>query len=178
MIVFDTETTGLLAHPSTPLAQQPEIIEFAAVQLDDHSLLELASFSVLIKPKQLPLPEKITEITGLRSEDLENERSFARVLPDITDFFLGERTVVAHNAPFDIGMLIVELRRVDRVHKFPWPSSHICTVETNRDLGISLKLANLYKHVTGKEPGNCHRALDDVRSTAEIVRWMKAHDRL
>ena len=35
MILFDTETTGLVQAYATPLADQPHIIEFAALKLSD-----------------------------------------------------------------------------------------------------------------------------------------------
>ena len=175
MIIFDTETTGLINNPSAPLSAQPEIIEIAAVKLDDETLEQVGAYRTLIKPKQLPLPAIIVKITGITDNTLANERSFARVLPTLTDFFVGERTCVAHNCAYDIGMFSLELRRLDSMAKFPWPHRHICTVETNMDItGRRMKLGELYQHVTGREIEGAHRAMNDVLALAEIVRWMRA----
>jgi DNA polymerase-3 subunit epsilon len=178
MLIYDTETTGLPKHPSAPLASQPEIIEFAALRLDDETLEEKAALSFLLKPRILPLDAKITEITGLVDADLADAPSFARKLPEISAFFLGEETVVGHYLAFDISLLHFELRRLDRVTKFPWPPTQVCTVETNMDLlGRRLKQDELYKLATGREPVGAHRALNDVRNLAEIVRWMRQNSR-
>jgi DNA polymerase-3 subunit alpha (Gram-positive type) len=175
MIVFDTETTGLIGHDHIPLHEQPEIIEFAALKLDDHTLGIVDRIEMLIKPKILPLPAKIVEITHITDDMLTDAPSFARVLPEIEQFFLGERTVVAHNAPYDIGMLMYELKRLDRVTRFPWPTVQLCTVELSMGIrGARMRLGDLYTHATGATPGGWHRAMQDVEMLTDIVRWMKS----
>jgi len=131
MIVFDTETTGLDKPALTPIDQQPEIIEVGVVKLDNDTLEEQAAFSVLIRPRVLPLPPKITEITGLRDSDLKDKRPFSAYYLDLADFFCGERTVVGHNIAYDMRMLGYELARLGVTTKFPWPMFHKCTVELN-----------------------------------------------
>jgi DNA polymerase III epsilon subunit-like protein len=179
VIIFDTETTGLINHPSIPLDQQPEIIEIGALKLNDATLAEVGALSFLIKPKRLPLPPKIIEITGITDAQLATELAFPRKLLELTDFFLGERTMLAHNCPYDVGMMLLELRRLDRVHKFPWPPQQLCSVELNMDIkGHRMRLGDLYEHVTGQKPGVAHRALDDCRTTAVIARWMRTQGKL
>lgn len=174
MILFDSETTGLINHASAPLDTQPEIIEIGALKLHDETLEEVDSLSYLVKPKQLPLPSKIIEITGITSDQLAEQWSFSRQLPSLRTFFKGESTVVAHNCSYDVGMLILELRRLDAVHKFPWPWIQLCTVELNMDVkGYRLKLGDLYEIATGRKPEKAHRAIDDCRTLAEVVRWMR-----
>lgn len=170
MIVFDTETTGLIGHVSTPLDQQPEIIELTAFKLDDATLEKTDEISFLIAPKRLPLPPKITEITGITENMLKGQPSFARHLPAVRDFFRGEETMVAHNCSYDAGMFELELRRLSAVTKFPWPSTHICTVEATMSLkGYRLKLGILYELLTGKKPDGAHRSRADVAALAELV---------
>lgn len=179
MIIYDTETTGLIGHLSAPLVTQPEIIEIGAVRLHDETLEETARMSVLVRPSRRPIPDKITEITGIKDADLDGKPSFALVLPEMMNFFLGERTSVCHNAPFDMGMLLLELRRLDRVTKFPWPMNQLCTVELSMDLkGRRMRQEELYEHYMGKPAGQTHRALDDVRQLAEIVRHMRTEGRI
>lgn len=179
MIVFDTETTGLIGHASLPIEQQPEIIEFCAIKLDDRTLEEVKRLDFLIKPRILPLPPKITEITGLTADDLKDQPSFARRLPLIQDFFLGEGLCVAHNCAYDIGMMTLELKRLDRLTKFPWPTQQACTVEMNMDiLGRRMKLGDLYEHCTGVKLVGAHRAINDVIGLCEIVRWMRKREKI
>lgn len=178
MIVFDTETTGLIKSRSLPLDQQPEIIEVALVKLDDITLEETFVLTYLLKPKVLPLDPKITEITGLKTEDLTGMKSFAGHLMELRDAFLGETTVVGHNVNYDMDMLSLELARLGLHYKFPWPSRWVCTVEENMELkGYRLKQDILYELATGKKPEGAHRALNDVRNLCEVLRWMRSNNR-
>jgi DNA polymerase-3 subunit alpha (Gram-positive type) len=179
MILFDTETTGLIGNASLPLTEQPEIIEVACIRVDDETLEEVGRFDSFVRPSRLPLPAKITEITGITDEMLAGKPTFARVLPLLADFFLGERTLVAHNAAYDVGMMMLELRRLDRVNKFPWPIQHCCTVEMNMDIkGHRMKQGDLYTHVTGQPLQGAHRAMNDVEGLLAIVRWMRTQGKI
>jgi DNA polymerase III epsilon subunit-like protein len=178
VILIDTETTGLIQPGAVPLSQQPHIIEFAAIKLDDKSLEEVDNAHFLCKPPVL-LPEIITKITGLTDADLEDQLPFPAHLPAVLPFFCGEVTLVAHNLPFDRGMVTLELQRLDRVSRFPWPYLHRCTVELTMDIkGHRLKQEQLYEMATGQPAGQTHRALDDVRQLAEVVRWLREEGRI
>lgn len=179
MILFDTETTGLIGHDHIPIEEQPEIIEFAGVKLHDETLEQIGELQLTIKPKRLPLPDKVVEITGITEDMLVNAPSFARVLPQIEQFFLGEQILVAHNAPYDVGMLRLELQRVDRLTRFPWPQQHWCTVAMTTELrGARMRLGDLYTELTGKQPEGWHRAMNDVMMLVDIVRAMKEKEML
>ena len=175
MIILDTETTGLPQPGLVPLAQQPEIIEFAAVTLDDETLEHVDQFTTLIRPRVLPLPAIITKITGITEKDLVGQKPFAAHLENITNLFLGQRVMVAHNAQFDCALLEFELRRLGREFRFPWAPIRHCTVElTKHKFPKFPKLDELFAyyfpHVT--RTGQ-HRALQDVLDLSECVRAMR-----
>lgn len=181
MIIYDTETSGLLKHPDLPLDQQPSIIELGVLKLDDKTLKEVDRLAVLVKPKIFPLSAETTKITKITSEMLTSALSFARHLPALINIFLGERQIVAHNLPFDLGMTLVELRRLDYVTKFPWPPLQTDTTTLASDIpGASHtgrhRQTALYKIAFGTEPKEAHRAIEDAESLAEIVRWLRARD--
>lgn len=178
MIVFDTETTGL-PQQGKPLAEQPEIIEFCAVKLSDIDLMELGRIDFLVKPMTPVLSPKITKITGLTIDDLANEKSWARMVPTVQAFFLGQDTCVAHNCAFDIAMMTLEQDRLNRTNRFPWPVNQLCTVEASLSLkGHRLKLSELYEHAFGETFPNAHRARNDVNALVRVVRWMREQDLL
>lgn len=194
MIIFDTETTGLVEPYASPLAKQPYIIEFAAIKLEDtppynrlaisHEDEEVPStIEFLVKPP-IPLPEIITKITGLTDEDLKDEQEFPHHYSKLVDFFLGERHLIAHNVQFDVDLLRFQLMRMDHLLKFPWPSNHHCTVNLNMDiLGHRIKQDQLFDHVTGGAEGvraktGVHRAMADVEDLTTIVHWMLENGRL
>ena len=177
MIVFDTETTGLVQPLLVPLDQQPEIIEFACLKLNDHTLEEEAAFSSLVRPKRLPLDPKITQITGITSVQLQDERPFAAYYLDLCTFFAGEHNLVGHNLAFDRDLLWFELQRIEKTRQFPWPWVHHCTVEATFHLnGYRLTQDKLYQHYCGTPPEGAHRALNDVRNLAQVIRHLRTED--
>lgn len=106
-IAFDTETTGL--NP----AEGERVIEIGAVELINH-IPTGRTFRRLINPGR-PVSEATIRITGITDADLKDQPPFEH--PDIVDAFLsflGDATLVAHNASFDRGFLNAELARCDR----------------------------------------------------------------
>jgi DNA polymerase-3 subunit epsilon len=172
MIVFDLETTGLPLAEGADLDLQPRITEFGAIKLD-HQLKEIAMLELLINPG-IPLDPKVTKITGLTDDMLKDKKPFVARLEEITNFFLGERVLVAHNLPFDRIVLQFELERLDKMTMFPWPPEQICTVEVGETIwNKKRKLVDLYKEITGNEHKGAHRSIADVRALIEIVKWYR-----
>lgn len=173
MIVLDSETTGLIKSKSLPIDQQPHIIEFAAVKLDEE-LQPYAELTFKCNPG-IPLDKVITDITGLTDADLKNEPPFSAHFPELVEFFFGEREMVAHNCSYDRDMIHLELIRLAAVTKFPWPPVHICTVEATTHLeGHRLRMTELYARAMGRPLAQKHRALDDVLALVDIVRWCRS----
>ncbi len=173
MIIFDTETTGLVKPYAVPLSEQPQIIEFAALRLADkkpYKVIETIEF--LVYPG-VDLPEIITKITGLIAADLIDKGRFAARYEDLAEFFLGERYLIGHNVKFDVDLLRFELMRMGKESQFPWPPTHICTVNSSMRLrGHRLKQEELLEFVTKKKKTGAHRAMADVKDLETIVRWM------
>ena len=112
-IAFDTETTGL--DP----AQGDRIIELGALELINH-IPTGRTFHTRINPGK-PVSEATVRITGITDADLKDCPPFEH--PDVIDAFLsfiGDATLVAHNASFDRGFLNAELARCGRA---PVPES-------------------------------------------------------
>jgi len=173
-LVFDTETTGLLKPDVSDLSQQPSIIEFAVVEIDQ-SYNRLSEYTTLIHPGCDITPE-ITKITGITNDMLKGKPKFIDVLSEIAEVFFAKHRVMAHNLPFDWGMLTNELKRVGREFAFPYPPRQECTVQLAADLifGRRAKMTELYQRVLGKPLAQTHRALDDVNALVEIIseaRW-------
>lgn len=101
-IAFDTETTGL--DPDNG----DRIIEVGAVELINH-IPTGETFRMLINP-QRPVSDDTVRITGITDEMLADKPMFgeACVVDALLDF-IGDATVVAHNAGFDRGFLNMEL---------------------------------------------------------------------
>lgn len=172
MILFDTETTGLVGPSAMPIAKQPYIIELCAVRLNDKTLKEEEHIDVLINPG-VPISAEITRITGIKEEDVKGKPPFAAYYDQICELFLGQRMMVAHNCDFDSNLMMYDLRRIGKEHRFPWPPRRLCTVEASLFIkGHRLKLGELYEHCTGRKLVGAHRAINDVRAMADCVRWL------
>ncbi len=104
-ILFDTETTGL-----DPLTGD-RILEIACLELDN-DLPTGITFHRVIDP-QRDIPEEAARIHGIRAEQVRGKPLFADIVDDLMDF-IGDGTLVAHNAPFDFGFLNAELGRLKR----------------------------------------------------------------
>lgn len=167
---MDFETSGLPQADAAPLNTQPHAIEFAAIKTDDE-LNELEKIEFICKPP-IEISAKITEITGLTNNDLKDKPSFEYFLPKLTEFFLGVKTVIAHNLPFDENIMKYELRRLNRLTKFPWPPNHICTVEKTFHIkGYRLNLSKMHNHLVGMPHENgAHRAMADVEALLRCVK--------
>lgn len=91
LVVLDTETTGL-----DPRCDR--IIDIGAVRLDDR-LAVTDRFTTLVDPG-MPIPLHITRLTGIDTGLIAGAPLIAGALRDLREF-VGDATLVAHNADFD-----------------------------------------------------------------------------
>jgi len=176
MIFIDTETTGLLKPDVADLSLQPSITEICAIRLDDDYEF-LGQVNTLINP-EVEIPEFITKITGIDAELVKDKPTFIEVYDELVDLFLGEQVVVAHNAPFDMGMLWTGLARHGLEYKFPWPPIWQCTAEASMKIeGRRLKLRDLHELATGrKHEEGAHRADADVHALIRCHKWLTSEN--
>jgi len=167
IIVFDTETTGLLKNRLSPLDKQPQIIELYAMRLDKDRK-KIDEIDVLVNPKK-KLDDIITKITGLTDDDLRDASDWAGVHDQVHKFFsAAPARVFGHNLYFDLEMLNLEYRRMgceDLV-----PAEKVCTVEATEYIkGYRLSLSALHEYLFGEAFEGAHRAKIDVEATARCV---------
>lgn len=104
-IVFDTETTGFDAKGAD------RITEIGCIEIVD--LLPTGQqFHCYLDP-QREVPEKVVEITGLTTEFLRGKPLFKDKADEFLEF-VGDATLIAHNAQFDMGFINAELVRSGR----------------------------------------------------------------
>ncbi|KZX53432.1 DNA polymerase III subunit epsilon [Halioglobus sp. HI00S01] len=115
-IVLDTETTGL------EVTQGHRIIEIGCVELDNRRLTG-NHYHVYINP-QREVDQGAIEVHGITNEFLADKPLFARVAQEFFDFVKGAELVI-HNAPFDVGFLDAELKRLDKGYP---PLSECCSI--------------------------------------------------
>lgn len=103
-IVLDTETTGL----ETSLDHR--IIEIGAVELINRRLTG-RHYHQYIKPER-EIDAGALEVHGISNAMLEDKPVFARIVAEFLAF-VDDAELVIHNAPFDIGFIDHELKRLD-----------------------------------------------------------------
>ena len=99
-IVLDTETTGLSPQGGDRL------VEIGCVELINH-IPTGKTFHVYLNP-QRTMPEEAFRVHGLSDEFLADKPLFKAVAEDFRAF-IGDATLVIHNAPFDMGFLNAEM---------------------------------------------------------------------
>jgi DNA polymerase III epsilon subunit-like protein len=177
IIVFDTETTGLLKPEINSLKAQPEITEIHCTKLDP--LLNIIDeFDMLIKPN-LPIPEELERKIGITNQMVKDSPSFIDIYKQLSYFFMDCDTMVAHNIGFDRSMLANELSRIEKVLHFPWPINHICTVEKSMYIEQRrITLTKLHEHATGTPFEGAHRAAVDVAALVTCFKWLVSEGKI
>jgi DNA polymerase-3 subunit epsilon len=99
-IILDTETTGL--------TNEDAIVEISMLELVD-GIKTGRKFHRFLNPK-VNITQKATEIHRITNETVKDQPTFEKIVEDVIKF-IGDGTVIAHNAGFDRRMLNNELRR-------------------------------------------------------------------
>lgn len=105
-IVLDTETTGLDAR------RGDRLIELGCVELINH-FPSGREFHRFLNPETRDVHPDAFAIHGISTEFLRDKPPFREVVDEFLDF-LGEDTLVIHNASFDIGFINMELELLKR----------------------------------------------------------------
>ncbi|MFG6466899.1 DNA polymerase III subunit epsilon [Roseateles sp. BYS87W] len=104
-IFFDTETTGLEADKGD------RIIEVGCVEMVNRQLTG-NNLHLYINPERSS-HEDALRVHGITDEFLADKPKFAQIADQLLEFLSGAELVI-HNAPFDIGFVNAELKRLNR----------------------------------------------------------------
>lgn len=95
-ICFDTETTGL--DPD----KGDRLLEIGCVELIDNKRTG-KYFHEIINPER-DIPEEVVKIHGISNDKVKDKPTFKDIVEEFIKF-VGNSTLVAHNAPFDMKFL-------------------------------------------------------------------------
>ncbi|MBG7601767.1 MAG: DNA polymerase III subunit epsilon [Gammaproteobacteria bacterium] len=104
-IILDTETTGLETQ------QDHRIIEIGCVEMVDRRLTG-NNFHQYLQPDR-QIDAGAVSVHGITNEFLEDKPRFADIVEDLISYLRGAELVI-HNAPFDVGFLNHELKRLQQ----------------------------------------------------------------
>jgi DNA polymerase-3 subunit epsilon len=155
--VVDLETTGVGATA--------RIVEIGAVRIE--GVEQVGTVSRLVAPG-IPMPPRISELTGIRDRDLRTAGPLRPALAELLAL-ARDSIFVAHNASFDVGMLDRALMRLDgtrigmRVLDTVGLARRLLAGRLARfDLGSLSERFDV-----AVRP--CHRALPDALATGEVL---------
>ena len=171
LVLFDTETTGLLYS-------RDEIIEFAAVVVEQVNGIPTVTREydqlVSLSPGGF-VPPKIEELTGITTQDIrEKGLPKTRVCRDIAEMVQGNTLLLAYNAHFDLSFLFyMLLRDGDPAILKGKDKLDLLTVYRDRS-GYPHKLCNAIEaYGLQDKVVNSHRAVDDVLATVAVMEEME-----
>ena len=162
-VIVDLETTG--ASPKKGAA----ITEIGAVKVKSGEYL--GNFESFVNPLT-PIPEYITQMTGITDLMLAKAPVIDEILPAFLEFAgsQAQTIIVAHNAPFDSSFLKSAAKEID----LDWPNYKTLDTVTiarqvlSKEDVPNCKLSTLAQFFGTKTEPN-HRALDDAKATTEIL---------
>ena len=162
-VIVDLETTG--ASPKKGAA----ITEIGAVKVRSGEYL--GNFESFVNPLT-PIPEYITQMTGITDLMLAKAPVIDEILPAFLEFAGSEAQtiIVAHNAPVDLSFLKSAAKEID----LDWPNYKTLDTVTiarqvlSKEDVPNCKLSTLAQFFGTKTEPN-HRALDDAKATTEIL---------
>ncbi len=159
-VPFDTETTGLSV-------KEDLIVQIGAVRVLNGRIVEGEEIDTYVNPGR-PIPPTSTKIHHVTDADVKNAPGIATAGRAL-HHFCRDAVLVAHNAPFDIGLL----RRSEPEVGVEWSHPVVDTVllsavvfGTTEDHSLDALCARLSIEIAPEER---HTAIGDARATAEVL---------
>jgi DNA polymerase III subunit epsilon len=168
LITLDTETTGMSKRSTGPVCDGHRIIEIACVEIVDN-MLTGRFFHSYIKP-EVDIQPGALKVHGITQQFLEEKPRFVDIVHRLLDF-IGDSTIIIHNASFDIAFLNQEFKSLPdpailhgRIFRF------IDTLQLTRSMfpGVSNSLDSLSIRFGLQRRRLYHGALLDATILAEI----------
>ena len=157
LVVLDLETTGTWI-------EKDKIIEIAMVKCLPTG--ERETFDQRVNPG-IPIPAKVTEITGIKNEDVMDKPLFLEIARAVVDFIADADLAGFNVERFDIPLLSRELQEAGL--KLDVNARHIYDAQKIYHLNAKRDLSAAYQFYCHKELQGAHAALVDTQATLEIL---------
>jgi DNA polymerase-3 subunit epsilon len=162
-VVLDTETTGLEVRDGH------RIIEIGCVELVNRRLSG-RHYHQYIQPER-DIDAGAEAVHGISASFLADKPVFAEIAADFLEFVQGAELII-HNAPFDVGFLNAELKRLQGAASVPESLDAICSVTDTLQMARRMFTAqknNLDALCRRLGIDNSHRELHGALLDAEIL---------
>ena len=186
-IAFDFETSGL-PEGRRNVEVTPETLKnfdsCRAVSLSasrfSHRGRLLDTFDAIVIPTGFTISQKSIEIHGITQERANREgRPFTDVFVDFMKF-IGPRskTMVAHNAQFDVSVLRSEMLRHKIDTELIKDLNFRCTLQLYKERYLKpIRLGVLYRDIFGEDFEDAHNSLADCIACGRVYPYLIGHTR-
>lgn len=161
LFVLDTEATG-----NNP--EQDRIIQIAFEEWGPEGLKR--EKKIFVNP-QIPIPPKITKLTGIIDEMVKDAYTFAQMAGNVARG-MAECDFAGQTVRFDLRIISAEMDRA----KQDWNYVGARIIDSNRleALAIPRDLSTLYEKYTGEKLEGAHDALIDVVGARRVIEGQMA----
>jgi len=184
-IAFDFETSGL-PKGRKPVTQDTlsqydtcRAVSLSAARFSSKGRL-VDTFDAMILPTDFSISPGSVAIHGITDEMAKSKgRPFLQVFTDFMTF-IGPRTktMVAHNAKFDVSVLRSEMLRHNIDISLVEDLNFRCTLELYRERFLKpIRLGVLYEEIFGKQFENAHNSLADCIACGRVYPYVIGHTR-
>jgi DNA polymerase III epsilon subunit len=157
-VFFDVETTGLY-----PL-DGDRVIELAMIKTARGNIVE--TFDTMLNP-QRPIPIEASRINNINDDMVKEAPAFDADMADKILKFINGSILVAHNAPFDISFLSLELAKLGICFD-GWKAIDTMKIASLLFPDKRIRLENLISHYKLLPEGDLHRALADTDALRRV----------
>ena len=159
-VVLDTETTGLDPRSGH------RIVEIGCVELINH-MATGKHFHKYLNPER-DIPEQASAIHGLTEEFLSAQPVFADIAEEF-EAFIGDSTLVIHNAEFDLGFINAEREKISQPPIGSERAIDTVSLARRKFPGAQANLDALCRRFKiDNSDRTLHGALKDARLLAEV----------
>lgn len=177
VLVFDTETTGIIPKDSYNTEKCPYIVQFSYIVYDTLNYKIVAEYNKIINiPTHVNIPEESIKIHGINKSDTNRSRTnITRCLLAFKKYVDKCDYIIGHNVDFDIKMVQIECNRnniyenIFNKSQNIWCSMKnsidICKIEAVNSMGKYYKwpkLSELHEKLFNTVPKNLHDAYNDI----------------
>ena len=186
-LIADTETNGLPKDYRAPISNTnnwPRLVELAWQSLDENFQV-ISEKSFIIKPVDFKIPSQASDIHGITYEKaMEEGVLLENILEEFSPEIKKNQVLSGHNISFDYKIIACELFRKnlnDELNRL-MELRQVCTMQSSTNIckipGKFGKykwptLSEAYQFFFGKDFESAHRALNDVKASAEILQELK-----
>ena len=184
-VAFDFETSGLPGGRK-PVTQETlgqydtcRAVSLSAARFSSRGRL-IDTFDAMVYPEGFEISPGSIAVHGITVDMAKSKgRSFVQVFTDFMTF-IGPRTktLVAHNAKFDVSVLRSEMLRHNIDLSLIENLNFRCTLELYRERFLKpIRLGVLYEEIFGEQFENAHNSLADCIACGRVYPYVIGHER-